>query len=168
MAHDDLSKRMEARVILTPLRDEHQPRSEKKGGCMPIILLSIASAFVLFTAAGMPRLDAPAEIEYRTPGLLGGETDLTPEPPIDAQGRFAVQVGAYRTRQAAETAWRRLLDDHGRILGDVAYEIERAKPIADRGVLHQLRVGYFGDRTDARTYCARLRMRNIDCFAVER
>ncbi len=95
--------------------------------------------------------------------------EVAPEPepePVAATGNYLVQIASFRKIDDADTAWRRLAKKHGDLLSAFTARVERADLGAESGVYYRLRVGPMADETAAKTLCARLKTRNIDCLIV--
>lgn len=126
------------------------------------------------------RADEPGEIEVaaladprpaRTP-----EPVLIPDPPspsaserfgFSPDGLFMVQVAAFRSRDAAETAWQRALATKPALYGGAAKDIQRAE-LGARGVFYRLRAGAFASRGEARAFCEALKAAGDECIVVQR
>ena len=88
----------------------------------------------------------------------------------DALDAIAGDLGSLKAMLDESEALRRLVlspviarEDQGRAM--VAL-VERADLGAESGVYYRLRVGPMADETAAKTLCARLKTRNIDCLIV--
>ncbi len=91
-----------------------------------------------------------------------------PPPPSAAPaGAVMVQLAAFRSEAAADSAWRRLLAAHRDVLGKLDPSVERADLGAGKGVFFRLRAGPLDDDAAARALCARLKSRKLECFVVK-
>ena len=78
---------------------------------------------------------------------------------------FRVQLGAFRIAENAPALWRRLSMTQPDLLGGLRQRIQRA----GRGerVLHLLQVGPLADTEAAKSLCAALAARGVDCLVVK-
>ncbi len=80
---------------------------------------------------------------------------------------YKVQVGAFRSEQRAERAWKAVMTASRDLLGDLSHEVVEADLGADQGVLYRLRAGPLTDRGAGERLCADLKGRGLGCFVVE-
>ncbi|MFP6741226.1 MAG: SPOR domain-containing protein [Alphaproteobacteria bacterium] len=93
--------------------------------------------------------------------------EAAPEPePAAATGAYLVQIASFRKIDDADTAWRRMVKKHGDLLSTYTARVERADLGAELGVFYRLRLGPMADETTAKTLCAMLKARDIDCLIV--
>lgn len=90
-----------------------------------------------------------------------------PAPPVATAG-YLVQLAAFRKASAADIAWGRLSKSHRDLLGLLAPSVQRVDLGADKGVFYRLRAGPLGDVAAARSLCAKLKARKLDCLVVKR
>ncbi len=79
---------------------------------------------------------------------------------------YKVQVGAFRSEQRAERAWKSVMAASEDLLGDLTHEVVRADLGADKGVLYRLRAGPVSDRGAGERLCSDLKGRGLGCFVV--
>lgn len=92
----------------------------------------------------------------------------TPRQPREGQGGYLVQLAAYRSRDDALRAYRRLQARHGALLGGMGPRIER-KDLGAAGTFYRLAVGPLPSRTAARKLCNALIARGEkDCLVRRR
>ncbi len=86
---------------------------------------------------------------------------LTATPPA----AFRVQLGAFRIAENAPALWRRLSVTQPDLLGGLRQRVQRA----GRGerVFHLLQVGPLADTEAAKSLCAALTARGVDCLVVK-
>ena len=86
-------------------------------------------------------------------------------PPADSHGAFRVQLGAFLNAERAPILWRRLRTTQPDLLDGLRHRIQRA----DRGarVFHLLQVGPLANIETAKTLCAALIARDVDCLVVK-
>ncbi|KDA00819.1 SPOR domain-containing protein [Hyphomonas oceanitis] len=98
-------------------------------------------------AQPMPRQQAMSEFEFA------------------ANGAFMVQVAAFRSEEAAETAWRKASSSRPDIYQGASKHIQRAD-LGAKGVFYRLRVGTFAERSEASAFCDALKASGENCIVV--
>lgn len=122
----------------------------------------------------LPREKAPdvPERERDISRLAGAPGDVRPTPPrleiippprFSSDGRFSAQLGAFRTRAAAQEAWLGIVSRAPSWIANAHVEL----PFNKRQNLHRIHAGRFATRTEALRFCAHMRRINQDCFVVE-
>lgn len=81
-------------------------------------------------------------------------------------GAYAVQVGAYFTRQRAKLGWRMVTRTARDLLKDMPRMIVEADGGTGKGIVYRLRAGPLASRAAGEELCARLDERGIACFVV--
>lgn len=93
--------------------------------------------------------------------------EAVPEPePVAATGTYLVQIASFRKIDDADAAWRRLVKANRDLLSHYTARVERADLGAELGVFYRLRVGPMANEPAAKTLCAKLKTRNVDCLIV--
>jgi len=92
----------------------------------------------------------PAPAPARTAGTAGGPM---------------AQLGAFSSRDSAETGWQRIRDAHPDVLGDRTYDIQEAD-LGERGTFYRVRTGPFPDGAAAKALCEQLRSRGQACVVI--
>ena len=87
-------------------------------------------------------------------------------PPISAA--YLVQLGSFRTGDAAQAGWRRLSKRHPALLAQLPYRVAKADLGANKGIYHRLQVGSFASRSAADVLCRQLKAQRQDCLIVKR
>lgn len=82
-----------------------------------------------------------------------------------ASGGYMVQLLAVGSVDQAHAAWVRLKGNNADLLGGLSPSYVRAD-LGGRGVIYRLRAGPLSGETVARTLCAQLANRNVDCMIV--
>ena len=129
-----------------------------------------------------PQAEAPAGVEARS-----FEPKVTPEPPepslpktlppapepaaaaptaADA-GPYMVQLASFRSIDDADKAWRKAVKKNGDLLSAHSARVVRADLGGDKGIYYRLRIGLFAKREEAKSLCAKLKARNVDCIVVK-
>lgn len=84
---------------------------------------------------------------------------------IAKDGKFRIQLGAFRTRAKATSHGQGLKRKHQGLLGQLNMVVERVD-LGSRGIFFRLRAGPFANRQTARSLCRSLGKRQINCFLV--
>ena len=113
-----------------------------------------------------------APIEERTDIVPTAAEESAPEPerevaPAAPVGTHLLQLGAFRSEDAAASEWQRLNGRYSAILTGLNPDIERAD-LGERGVFFRLRGGPFPDETAATRTCDRLKAVGQGCIVVAR
>ena len=87
-------------------------------------------------------------------------------PPINAI--YLVQVGSFRSDEAAQVGWRRLAKRHSEILDRMPHRVAKADLGAAKGIYYRLQVGAFNSRARADELCRKLKAQRQDCLIVKR
>lgn len=115
---------------------------------------------------------AAVEVEDPPPGnapeKLAAITPSEPAPAPDAaSGAFLLQLGAFRTREAAMAGWKLLNGKHSAIIGELEHSVTEAE-LGEQGKFFRLQVGPFPDRTAASAKCTALKNTGATCLVVAR
>jgi len=78
-------------------------------------------------------------------------------------GAFALQIGAYKSRTDADSAWSAYKAKHAALLLGYSSDVQRAD-LGEKGTWYRLRIAGFGDREVALALCGRLKTDGGDCF----
>ena len=81
------------------------------------------------------------------------------------QGSFLVQIAAFRSAEAAETAWQQAQNRSPNVYRGAHKRIQRAD-LGAKGVFYRLRVGEFLNRTDASVFCDAVKKIGDNCIVV--
>lgn len=84
-----------------------------------------------------------------------------------ANGRFVIQIAAFRDQVQAAAGFARLRTAHPDLVSGLTPDVERAD-LGDRGVYYRLRIGAFETKDAAASLCTRLKGRGQDCIVKER
>lgn len=91
-----------------------------------------------------------------------------PPPAPRAAQNYRLQLGALRSKDAVDKAWKRLRERHRDLLSGLGLAIERKDLGSPKGVFYRLLAGPVGDRNKARRICADLQKRHVGCLVVTR
>ncbi len=90
-----------------------------------------------------------------------------PKPVPKAAGKFAVQIGSFRSEKQASSTWNALRNRLPILLDGVSPDVQRAD-LGTKGIYFRLRAADFETRADASEFCAALKARAQDCIVVSR
>lgn len=94
------------------------------------------------------------------------EPQPEPEPAADpAPSGYSVQLGAFRSEEAAREGWQRWQDAHSEILGDQRLMLQSAE-VEGQGTFWRVRTGPFPNRATAADVCAQLDARGQACLVI--
>jgi cell division septation protein DedD len=126
-------------------------------------------------ASAAPRQDAeqseaaaPADPTPKDQAVAQSEVAkvATPAKPTDGKA-FVLQLGAFRTREAADAGWKLLAARHSGVLGSLEYYVKEAD-LGEKGRFYRLQAGPFPERAVANTQCATLKAAGVDCLVAVR
>lgn len=80
---------------------------------------------------------------------------------------FVLQLGAFRTQQAADAGWKLLAARHAGVLGALEHYVTEAD-LGEKGRFFRLQAGPFTERAAANTQCASLKASGVDCLVAAR
>ena len=106
-----------------------------------------------------------AETAAADPAQGAGEPADQPSSAPD-EGRFAVQIAAFRSEQAARNAWSTYQQRFPEILSGQRLLLQNAE--VNGQMYWRVRTGPFADRASAQTVCDRLEARDQSCLPVTR
>ncbi len=78
---------------------------------------------------------------------------------------FRVQLGAFRSSDAAEKAWTDLQKTHEALLGGMPHRVQSVE-IKGKGMFHRLQAGAFADKIGASALCSELSARKQACLVA--
>ncbi len=99
------------------------------------------------------------------PPVAVPETPPAVQPSVD--GRFVIQIAAFRDQVQAAAGFARLRTAHPDLMAGLTPDVERAD-LGERGIYYRLRVGAFESKDAAAALCTRLKGRGQDCLVKER
>ena len=107
--------------------------------------------------------------EERTAARTPAAAEAEPPPPAahgDGAAGYRLQLGSFRTPDAARAGWRGVLARHRGLLEGLPHRIARVDLGAGGGTYHRLQVGAFVSRGGADALCHRLEAAGQDCLVV--
>lgn len=88
-------------------------------------------------------------------------------PQTAANGRYVIQIAAFRDQVQAAAGFARLRTAHPDLIVGLTPDVEEAD-LGERGIYYRLRVGAFATKDAASALCTRLKGRGQDCIVKER
>ena len=89
-----------------------------------------------------------------------------PSASVPDEGRYAVQIAAFQSEQAARSAWSSYQERFPEVLGGQRLLLQNAE--VDGQTYWRVRTGPFADRSAAQSVCDRLKARDQSCLPVTR
>ncbi|MDE1985338.1 MAG: SPOR domain-containing protein [Alphaproteobacteria bacterium] len=83
-----------------------------------------------------------------------------------AGGGYVLQIGAYKSQNDADAAWKAYQAKHVALLSGISSDVQKAD-LGDKGVWYRLRVGSFADKDAAAALCDRLKANGGACFPAK-
>ncbi len=80
---------------------------------------------------------------------------------------FVLQLGAFRTQEAAEAGWKLLAARHAGVLASLEHYVAEAD-LGEKGRFFRLQAGSFSERAAANTQCSSLKASGVDCLVAAR
>ncbi len=160
-----LTKRSPILASLKPQEfSDEKPKSQENAaqGDLSVEQIIIKSAGGVPKAAGTYRepLIVAKKENSAFPAPFKSETDVKP---VASAGSF-LQLGAYRSQEEANSAWRKI-SAKGAGLSGHSPNVMRAD-LKDRGVFYRLRVGPFRDKNEATALCNDLKSKSQPCMYI--
>lgn len=87
--------------------------------------------------------------------------------PQTLAGGYRLQLGAFRARGQAESAWGDLVRRNSNLTASLDHSIQQAD-LGERGTYYRLQAGFFETAADAKSSCAAFVANRIDCIVVAR
>lgn len=107
--------------------------------------------------------EAVAQVE--APAPVDAPADETR--PAMGSGAFVLQLGAFRTQEAAVAGWKLLTSKHAAILDGLTQAVSEAD-LGEKGKFYRLQAGPFTDRAAASGKCTALKNAGANCLVVAR
>lgn len=82
-------------------------------------------------------------------------------------GGYRLQLGAFRVRGQAESAWGDIAARNGNLTAALDHSIQQAD-LGERGIYYRLQAGFFETAADARSSCAAFEANRVNCIVVAR
>ncbi len=111
------------------------------------------------------------EMSSVTPVPMPRVTPVPRPPEPDTQfafsedGEFLVQVAAFRSEEAAESAWKKASQGNPDLYRGAGKRIQRAD-LGAKGVFYRLRIGAFNEKSEASAFCDALKATGDNCIVV--
>ncbi len=118
----------------------------------------------------------PAAVEEKQKAVATGKKQFSPpksekkpERKIASRGKadskVRLQLGAFKSRDEAESSWQKISSKHKALLSGLSPKINRAD-LGKKGVFYRLQLVPFAQANDARKLCDKLASRKQPCFVV--
>lgn len=88
------------------------------------------------------------------------------KPAASASGSSLLQLGAYKSEEEANTAWKTFKGKHGAILAGAGPNIQKAD-LGEKGTWYRLRTGPFASKEAAQSVCDKLKADGGACFPAK-
>jgi cell division septation protein DedD len=113
---------------------------------------------------------APLPAPATAPAAAPPAASAAAPPPAAAAGAgngpFRLQLGAFRSNDAANAAWSRIKAANGDVLSAATPTLSPIDLGQGKGVYVRIQAGSYRDRDDAVAACLKLRERKVECFVV--
>jgi cell division protein FtsN len=102
------------------------------------------------------------------------ETAALPPPPAaktetapaaSAAGAYVLQIGAYKSQEDADAAWKTFKSKHP-MAASYSEDVRKAD-LGDKGTWYRLRMGSFADKAAASTVCEKLKSDGGNCLVAK-
>jgi cell division septation protein DedD len=113
-----------------------------------------------------PKPEAVAEAAPQPAPEPAPKPAPTPPAPTAAGESYLLQLGAFRSKEAALQGWRVLQKKHGVLLNLLNSDVQSVD-LGDKGTFFRLRAGPFDSRAAALKRCAALKAQKGDCLVVK-
>ncbi len=110
--------------------------------------------------AALPASSPPAAEATAAPAQLDKKAA-----PVSS-GAYVLQIGAYKSEEEADSAWRTYHAKHAGLLAGYAEDVKKVD-LGDKGTWYRLRVGSFASKDSAKTLCDRLTADGGACFPAK-
>jgi len=115
--------------------------------------------------APKPTIAKAPVVETPTPSAAPAETPAAKPAASTGGGAYLLQIGAYKSEEEATGAWHAYQAKHP-LVGGYESDIKKVD-LGDKGTWYRLRVGSFGDKTEASSLCDKLKADGGNCFLAK-
>ncbi|MAZ03311.1 MAG: hypothetical protein CMN56_09250 [Sneathiella sp.] len=105
------------------------------------------------------------KVEEKTVEVAAAPVPKKIEEPQTGGPMYRVQVGSFRSQDAAEKQWTMLNSKFKSMLSDVSHRVQDVK-VEDKGTYFRLQLGAFSSRDGANRLCNDLKAQKQDCLVV--
>jgi cell division protein FtsN len=98
-------------------------------------------------------------------GATAAPAETKPVEAASAGGAYVLQIGAYKSQEDADTAWKSFKSKHP-IAGGYSEDVRKAD-LGDKGTWYRLRIGSFGDKAAASSFCDKLKADGGSCLIAK-
>ena len=89
------------------------------------------------------------------------------EQSVNSAKIYTVQIASFRKETEAAASWQMLTTEQKDLFAALPHNVEKADLGKDKGIYYRLQAGSFVDMKDAKSLCASLKKRSIECMVVE-
>ena len=125
-------------------------------------------------AVQAPRQPAPATLQAPKPEPEAApasapttppapKAESGPAPKVASTGNYRVQIGSFKTREAADQAWARIAPKHPSVLSNAEKLVKQAD-LGASGTWYRLQFGPYASRAAADRACRQLKAAGQDCL----
>ncbi len=109
---------------------------------------------------------APKKVEPKKETVVASKPAAKTAKASSATANYRVQLGAFRSTDAAEKAWVDLQKAHQDLLGSIPHRVQSVE-IKGKGMFHRLQAGAFAEKVGANTLCTSLKAEKQDCLIAK-
>jgi Flp pilus assembly protein TadD len=110
---------------------------------------------------------ASTEIKSEPKKLTTDNGTPITEQSVNAAKIYTVQIASFRKETEAAASWQMLTTEQKDLFAALPHNVEKADLGKDKGIYYRLQAGSFVDMKDAKSLCASLKKRSIECMVVE-
>jgi sporulation related protein len=118
---------------------------------------------------GAVPIDQTTAAVHLTPPAATSSPPAAPKPAVAAPktgGAYVLQIGAYKSADEANAAWKTYHAKHVSLLGDDTPDVLKVD-LGVKGTWFRLRTGSFSDKAGAQAFCAKLSAEGGACFPAK-
>jgi cell division protein FtsN len=108
---------------------------------------------------------AAPKVEEKKIEVAAAPTPKTVEEPKTNGPLYRVQVGSFRSPDAAKKQWTSLSGKYKSLLSGLSYRVQDVD-VKDKGTYYRLQLGAYGSRDSANKLCSDLKAQKQDCLVV--
>ena len=153
------SKADDAAAAIEKLEEDTKPAKEK-------VESTVKKAEVPAKRADVVKKEEKPETTPKAVAAKPEKPAALPKKTATGAVNFRVQLGAFRSVDAAERAWERLQKKHASLLTDVPHRVQSVE-ITGKGLFHRLQAGAFEARNGAANLCENLKAAKQDCLVAK-
>ena len=158
-------------ILVTKAVEDEEPAADS-------VAMAPTTPVVASESKAAPKAEATPPLASTTKPKVQAKATVAPAPtskPVlvkltapSISGGYVVQVGSFRSGNAARAGWQRLTKRHAALIGQMPHRVAQADLGSGKGVYHRLQVGAFETRAAAGALCRQLKSQDQDCLVVKR